>query len=397
MGAVLLSPLYVLLNVYLVSRMLLWFRSLHSGLGSLWFVIPFLTFYILMALSPLTAAFGQGRIKTASRKINNYWMGILMYLLLFFLLADLGRVLLCLAERRSVFSPLGEASYRFTGGIILLAVTALSAYGILHGAHLKKKRYGAAVQKDCGIPSLTIALAADLHLGGAMGLTQVRQMSRIIRKMKPDLIVFAGDIFDNDFDAIRHPEEIAALLREMNSTYGSYACWGNHDISEVILAGFTFSNGKRRVSSDPRMDQFLKDAGIHLLADETVLIDDSFYLCGRLDASCRIKSGRDRANARELLAPLDHRKPILVMDHQPGELEELAQAGADLTLSGHTHNGQIFPGNLTLRLAWKNPCGKLIVGNMTSIVTSGAGIWGPAMRVGTDSEVAEVKVRFSKP
>ena len=77
------------------------------------------------------------------------------------------------------------------------------------------------------------------------------------------------------------------------------------------------------------------------------------------------------------------------------KLEELAAAGADLALSGHTHNGQMFPGNLLIRLAWKNPAGVLQVGDMTSCVTQGAGVWGPAMRVGTDSEVMLLHVRFA--
>lgn len=397
MGAILLSPLYILLNYYLIRRMLLWFRTLQSFLGSPWFVIPFLTLYIMIALSPLAAAFGRKWFRTVSRKVYNCWMGILTYLLLFLLLADLGRLLLRLAQHRSVLAPLDEDFYRITGGILFGSVIAVSLYGVVHAAHLKKKSYDAVIHKECSLSSMKIALVADLHLGGTVGLPQARQISRIIREMHPDLIVFAGDIFDNDFDAIRNPREIAALFRDLDSTYGSYACWGNHDISEVILAGFTFSHGDRKVSSDPRMDQFLEEAGIRLLADETMLVDDAFYPCGRLDASCRDKSGVDRSTARELLSSLDHRKPMIVMDHQPGELAELAQAGADLVLSGHTHDGQLFPGNLFLRLAWKNSCGKLVLGNMTSIVTSGAGVWGPAMRTGTDSEVVEVRVRFSGP
>ena len=95
------------------------------------------------------------------------------------------------------------------------------------------------------------------------------------------------------------------------------------------------------------------------------------------------------------MAGLDAEKPVFVIDHQPRQLEELAAAGADLALSGHTHNGQMFPGNLLIRLAWKNPAGVLQVGDMTSCVTQGAGVWGPAMRVGTDSEVMLLHVRFA--
>lgn len=416
MGAVLLSPLYILLNLYLISRMLLWFGTLHSFLGTLWFIVPFLICYVLIALSPLAAAFGRGKFKQISRTVSNYWIGTLMYMLIFLLLFDLGRILLRLFRKRSLFDPIDVDSYRISGGIIFFGVILLSVYGILHAGKLKKKHYDVKLSKrfhrnpdtastlptsqsqpgtSPGDPStLRIALVADLHLGGSIGLPHARKMKKIIDRMQPDLIVYAGDIFDNDFDAISQPEEIAAVFRSLSSTYGSYACWGNHDIDEVILAGFTFDSGSAATTSDPRMDQFLVDANIRLLKDETVLIDDAFYLIGRLDASCRQKSGIIRKTASELIRPLDASRPVLVIDHQPSELSELAAAGADLVLSGHTHDGQLFPGNLTTRIGWKNSCGKLVLGNMTSIVTSGVGVWGPAMRIGTDSEVVEVDVTF---
>ena len=98
----------------------------------------------------------------------------------------------------------------------------------------------------------------------------------------------------------------------------------------------------------------------------------------------------------ELLSSLDHTKPIIVIDHQPRELDALAQAGADMDLCGHTHDGQVFPGNLLIHLFWENSCGYLQKGNMHNIVTSGLGIWGPNMRVGTRSEICHIQVTFSK-
>lgn len=430
MGAVLLSPLYILLNVYLAGRLLLWFSTLHSVLGSLWFAVPFTVLYILIALSPLTAAFGKGRLKTVSRVVSNYWFGTLLYLLSLLLLFDLGRVLLLLARRESPFSPIGRDTYRISGAVMITAVALLSAYGISHAARVRKTHYDVTVRKmlsgaapapapandsphtrnaDAACTAapanhsphtentrttLRIALAADLHLGGSIGVGHVRQLKRLIDRMQPDLIVFAGDIFDNDFDAIAQPDKIAALLKDMKSTYGSFACWGNHDIDEVILAGFTFDSGSA-AASDPRMDRLLADADIRLLADQTLLVDNSFYLIGRLDASCKKKSGTIRRTAAELTAPLNHSRPILVIDHQPSDLDALSAAGADLVLSGHTHDGQLFPGNLTTRIGWKNSCGKLELGTMTSIVTSGVGVWGPAMRIGTKSEVVEIDVTFT--
>lgn len=412
MGAVLLSPLYILLNLYLISRMLLWFSTLHSFLGTPWFIAPFLSCYVLIALSPLMAAFSHGKWKQVSRIISNYWLGTLMYMLIFLLLFDLGRILLRLSRKRSLFDPIDIDSYRISGGIIFFGVILLSVYGIVHAGKIRKKHYDVNICKklsassthtpDCQTKCPPESLAPVLRIcpyrrpapRWKRRSAACPENEKIIDRMQPDLIIYAGDIFDNDFDAIDKPGEIAAVFRSLSSTYGSYACWGNHDIDEVILAGFTFNSGSAATTSDPRMDQFLVDANIRLLKDETVLINDSFYLIGRLDASCRQKSGIIRKTAAELIRPLDASRPVIVIDHQPSELSELAAADADLVLSGHTHDGQLFPGNITTRIGWKNSCGKLVLGNIDQYRTSGVGVWGPAMRIGTDSEVAEVDVTF---
>ena len=173
-----------------------------------------------------------------------------------------------------------------------------------------------------------------------------------------------------------------------------YACWGNHDVSERLLAGFSFT-AENPAAEDEAYRAFFQNAGVQLLEDESVLVENAFYLVGRQDPQRQEKLGQSRLSPAQLLAGLDAEKPVFVIDHQPRQLEELAAAGADLALSGHTHNGQMFPGNLLIRLAWKNPAGVLQVGDMTSCVTQGAGVWGPAMRVGTDSEVMLLHVRFA--
>ena len=83
-----------------------------------------------------------------------------------------------------------------------------------------------------------------------------------------------------------------------------------------------------------------------------------------------------------------------MIDHEPGELQELADAGVDADLCGHTHDGQLFPGNLTIKLMWENACGYLKKGDMHSIVTSGVGLFGPNMRVGTKSEISDLMMHF---
>jgi len=453
MGAVLLSPFYLLLHLYLLFRILSWFSAIDGLTGSTGFAVLFTILFVLITVSPLLGAFTHGRLKRVTKQISNYWLGILLYLSLFLLLSDLIRSLFCLAAGRPLFSfawsskPTDATSRAATvigDALVFTATALLSVYGIFHARQVKKVTYPVTIRKNCGFTGaagrksrtestrksrpdtavksydgihLKIALVADLHLGYSVGLPQIKKIADIIREMEPDLIVFAGDIFDNEFAAIKQPEECARILASLKSTCGSFACWGNHDVEELIFAGFTFHSKEEKVFGSPQMKQFLEASGIRILEDETVLINNAFYLTGRLDASCqRKKSSEDkvpddsilkhgasntnksvsgRKTPAELTAGLDPEKPHIVIDHQPSELPELAVAGADLVLSGHTHDGQLFPASLTTRIGWKNSRGKLCIGNMTSIVTSGAGVWGPAMRIGTDNEVVEIIVSFS--
>ena len=237
-------------------------------------------------------------------------------------------------------------------------------------------------------------MVADLHLGYSIGTWHMEQMVERVNTLEPDLIVIAGDIFDNEYEALENPEELIKILSGMKSRYGVYACYGNHDIEEKILAGFTFS-GKNEKMSDPRMDEFLEKAGIRLLADEEVLIDDSFYLYGRPDYERPGRGIAVRKSPEEITDGMDKNLPILMIDHEPRELQELADAGVDVDLCGHTHDGQMFPGNFTIHFFWENPCGYLQKGNIHNIVTSGIGVFGPYMRVGTKSEICDISINFN--
>ena len=241
---------------------------------------------------------------------------------------------------------------------------------------------------------LKIVLVSDLHLGYNIGLRQMEKMVAKINAEKADLVVIAGDIFDNEWEAVQEPARMAELLRGIRSKYGVYACYGNHDIEEPILAGFTFRQRAPKASS-PQMDAFLSDAGIQLLRDEGVLLNDSFYLYGRADAQRPGAGISERKSPQEITQDMDKTRPIIVIDHQPRELAALAAAGVDIDLCGHTHDGQMFPGNLIVRPFWENFYGYLQKGSMHNIVTSGGGLFGPTMRVGTKAEICSITVHFS--
>ena len=399
MIAIYLSPIYLLLNLYILRWAYLWMGTCHSILRTLGFRLIFAVIYVLLSTSLLTG-FLIKNPKSLHRMLKitgNYFLGIFLYTLVIILLADFGRILLKYVFHASWIHS--RTAFTVAGAICALLILLLSACGIFHAKYIKTTSYDVIINKT--IPertSMKVVLLADTHFGYNAGVLHARELVRKINKQKPDLVCIAGDIFDNEYDAIRNPEKLEKTLRGIKSTYGVYACWGNHDLNEEILAGFTFKHKDGDLSDikDPHMKKFLEDSNIHILEDESVLINDQFYVIGRKDASLTEKIHETRKAPAQLTEKLDRDKPIIMIDHQPKELQELADAGVDLDLCGHTHNGQTFPGNFTIKLMWENPCGLLSKDNMTNITTSGAGVWGPAMRIDTDSEICSINIQLKK-
>ena len=398
MLAIFLAPIYILLNIYVLRWGYLWIGNCHHLFQSRIFRIILTVIYTLIALTPLTGflirkpAFLHRILKITS----NYFLGIFMYILMVLFSIDIVRLILKYAVHASWIQS--RIVFAAVGACCICIVIIISFSGIYHAKHIKVTPYKITVDKSApDMDSLKIALLADTHFGYNSGAVHAQEIVDKINEQQPDLVCIAGDIFDNEYDAVREPEKISEILRTIRSKYGVYACWGNHDLNEPILAGFTFKHKKEdsKQLKDPRMKRFLQNSNIQLLEDEAVLIDNSFYVVGRKDASLIEKIEEKRKTPAQLTQKLDKDKTIIVIDHQPKELQDIADAGVDLDLCGHTHDGQTFPGNFTVKFLWENPCGYLQKGSMHNIVTSGSGVWGPAMRVGTDSEICTINLIFS--
>lgn len=355
MLAVYLSPIYIIANSYLLIRLHRWLGTCNPLFRKTGICVAISLAYVFLVASLLIAFFLPiGPARRIMKLISNYWLGILLYLILAVLMADAICFLLFLITKRRLKCRTAAA-----GGICAVVVLVLSAWGAYNARIIQVTPYEITVNKDGGrLENLNVVLAADLHLGYNIGTAHMMQMVDKINEQNADLVVFAGDIFDNEYEALDDPEELIAVLQKIQSKHGVYACYGNHDVEEKILAGFTFGGNKKKESSI-QMDEFLERAGIHLLQDEAVLIDDSFYLYGRPDAQRPGRGINMRKTAAELMGELDTEKPVIVIDHEPKELQELADAGVDIDLCGHTHDGQMFPANLITALMWENSYGYL--------------------------------------
>ena len=399
MIAIYLAPVYLLVCIYILLRTLNWIRVLHVVFQNVWvcrgigLIYLFVVFSILIAFMAPDSGF-----RRFMKLLSNYWLGVLVYTIMTVGIADGLRLLLKyplknlnFPGRTLLFGNIGTA---VVGTVCAAIITTVSIYGMINAGNIQTTKYDISIDKKAGkLDSLNVVLIADLHLGYNIGCRHMEKMAEKINAQNPDLVVVAGDIFDNEYEALENPDRLAAILRGIQSKYGVYACYGNHDIQEKILAGFTFG-GKEKKESSVKMDEFLEKAGITLLRDEYVLIADSFYLYGRPDYERPGRGIDERKSAQEITADMDLSLPVLVIDHEPRELQALADAGVDADLCGHTHDGQLFPGNLTIKLMWENAYGYLKKGKMHNIVTSGIGLFGPDMRVGTKSEICDITMHF---
>lgn len=398
MIAIFLAPFYLFLCWYLWRRAISWMSSCHHVFDHKAVRRGMFIIYVFLALSIVIAfLLPNSDFQRFLKLVSNYWLGILLYILMTVVIAGTMRLILKrinFPHKEKLFSKGGHA---VVGTICFCIICAFSVTGILTAHHTVVTHQDIGIDKDGGnLDSLDVVLVADLHLGYSIGNDQMKQMVNKINKLEPDVVLVAGDIFDNEYEAIKDPDKIAGTLSGIESKYGVYAVYGNHDIEEPILAGFTFKGENEKKQSDPRMDEFVKKAGFTLLREKGIWIEDSVYIYGRPDYEKPGRGITERKKPEEITRDIDKSKPIIVLEHEPKQLQELAEAGVDAQLCGHTHDGQMFPGNLTINLMWENAYGHLKKGKMHSIVTSGVGVFGPYMRVGTKSEIYDIHIEFSK-
>ena len=238
---------------------------------------------------------------------------------------------------------------------------------------------------------LRIVLVGDLHIGVNSSLSLYQDMVARINEQDADLVLIAGDLINSSFGAMEDPDAYASIFSEIRSKYGSYAIYGNHDVDEPLFGGFTYID-KEEALRNPAMEGWVKACGWQILEDEVVEVPgiDGMLLAGRRDEAKPGDGIDERQSLEELLQGLDSDNKVLLLQHEPTDLKKLDEAGVALSLSGHTHDGQIFPGNLYCRLFTEQSYGLKDWGSSKAIVTSGVGYYGPPIRVGTISEIVVI-------
>ncbi|HWR39039.1 MAG TPA: metallophosphoesterase [Patescibacteria group bacterium] len=352
-------------------------------LFSAWLHCPLWLYGILTLLTGLSYPLGrllQSHLpapwSTTLTVFGSYWLGVIFYGFLLFLSLD---ILFTLAKWSQLLSPAWQRQDPRLAAWGFLLLLIIFGYGVWNARHPIITHYDVSVDKQCGLQELNIVMVSDIHAGRMIGNGRLSSLVERINALKPDLILLPGDIIDEDVDVFAE-ENMAEQFAKLKSRFGVYATLGNHEY----------------ISRDPgSAANYLRQGGVNVLIDQTIKIADSIYVVGRDDLSVSRFTGKNRLELDSLLSGIDFSSPVLLMDHQPFHLEIPDQANVDLQVSGHTHQGQMFPLNFITSKLYEIDWGYLRKNHLQTIVSCGYGTWGPPLRIGNHPEIVTIKVHFT--
>jgi predicted MPP superfamily phosphohydrolase len=306
---------------------------------------------------------------------------IMVFLLYSFLLTDS----LNLIFKRCIKKEATERKWTrlFRSGVVPFAFTVIiTTISYFTATNVLTTNYSLKISKPLGEDKINISMISDLHLGTTMNLDKLKKYCDKIQKSNPDIVVLDGDIFDERTPK-GYMEGASQVFGQIKSTYGVYYVFGNHDIG---------SHGSNPNFTKQDITKNLAANKINILEDETKLINNQFYIVGRKAASFSRSS--DRKSMEDLLKVIDKNKFILLLDHQPLELEKASQNGIDLQLAGHTHGGQIWPSGLLSDIFHTNELnyGYKKIKDYQVIVSSGIGGLGYPLRLGSKAEIVQIQL-----
>jgi uncharacterized protein len=367
--------IYSLINIYLFSK---GYKSIPGLQNNK--LLYGLVFFLLAALF-IVAKFLESKHSSVITDILNivggFWLAFMLYGFVFFILSD---IVLLLLRIPGIISAENVVHYRKWTFIVIIACSALLIIGGFINAIIPVTReYNITVHKPAGsVKTLRIAAVSDIHIGSIIRKRSLKKMSSMIKDLKPDVIFLLGDIVDGEIGPVLRGD-LLQYFTWPDCTDGLYAITGNHEF----------------IGGADRTIPYIESKGIRVLKDEMVTLEGGIQLIGRIDRDSYRFYRKQRMPLGELMMQADTTKPVILLDHQPFHLDETASYGIDLELSGHTHNGQMWPLNYVTSMIYELSYGYLKKKNTNFIVSSGYGLWGPRVRSGSRSEVLLINLTFA--
>jgi predicted MPP superfamily phosphohydrolase len=361
---------YIIPNIYVFIR--IWQLFINKG-----YKLHYTLVYLLLAsfypVSNLINLRSVDFMTPVITTIDNYILPFYLYLFLSVLAFDI--LLLANYILKIVPSEKFRTTRFKVASLSAIIITSLAVVvaGIINFKTIRTSGYSIDVsRKSSQISHLRIAFAADFHLKQGTSVRFVENFVKKIEDLNPDLMLFGGDIVEGDRDD-GDMVVFENLLKTIKPKYGVFTVLGNHE----------YYGGQDKGS-------FFDKAGIKVLCDTILSIDGSFALGGRYDSHFNTRKTIDK-----FMESYSDSLPLIIVDHRPTELSQVSRTKTDIQLSGHTHNGQMFPINLITGSVYDLSWGYKKMRNTNFFVTSGIRLWGPPVRTAGKSEIMVIDVSFT--
>ncbi|NDV68996.1 metallophosphoesterase [Dysgonomonas sp. 25] len=348
--------------------------------------IPYIAFFAVEIIIYLIGFFGSTELPLELRHwvawLGTTWMVVLIYggglLLGYDLLRFINKRWQIFPSRMNLESMRLRRVYFVTVFVFIFGVMIYGNYRFHHPTVTEKTLI---VDKEVpNLKELKVVMVSDVHAGVLIRKDILSMYVDRIMEQKPDIILIAGDIIDYDLTSVE-AQNMQEEFRRLKAPYGVYGSTGNHEY--VWVEDSTEIDYKVKWLNDV--------AGITMLRDTAMLVDSAFYVVGRED-----DKWEGRKSLSEIMQGVDKSRPVIVINHEPKNLGEELANGADIALYGHTHNGQLFPYNFVIAMAFEVGHGYKNKEGMHVYVSSGLGLAGPQYRIGTISEIVVLNVQFGK-
>jgi len=368
--------LSIVLSIYTLVNLFLFYQTRPifnlASVGT-WFKYIFWFIVLSYPVGRTLEAILGGQIPTFLVKVGSIWLAFMLYLTLFFLLFQIASPLISWIVKIDIKNTL--EAHRMIVGLVYFATLTIVIAGYINATNPKVNQLKIETSKPIPSEGLTIAMVSDIHLGTIIGKDELTKLVEKINSQSPDIVILVGDIFDEDIAPVVNGQ-MGEQFERINAKYGVFAVTGNHEF---------FSNHRAKI-------EYLQKHGVNVLND-TIAIAANINIVGRYDRQSNYALGHTRKTLSELTNDIDLSRFTIVLDHQPFNLKESVDSGADLQLSGHTHHGQMWPLNYITKAVYEVSMGYKKKGNTHVYVSPGYGTWGPRVRLGNRPEIAVIRIK----
>jgi hypothetical protein len=338
------------------------------GIGGLWLKILFVALALTFVSASALSHFYKSALVDRYYQFSAYWFGLVHFLfggaVIFYFTLDI------------FYAHDGYVSPALVGGICFGAMFLIHLYGTVQSQRPKVTRVAIPFAHISGFfadfwKGKKIVFVSDFQLGNIYREKFVARVAAKIHTLNPYAVLIGGDLYDG---VVCDEEKLIEPLRALHPPGRVYFITGNHeyylpDVPHALAA--------------------IRDAGITVLDDQKIDFGGGIDLIGVNYSSAHKK--KDFKKTLERIG-IDRTRPSILVKHEPSDLDVAADAGVSLTLSGHTHHGQIFPLMFFTWQIYKGfDYGLKRLGGMQVFTSSGAGTWGPPLRLGTKSEIVEIE------